>query len=142
MKPLPPDGGQGSSQKYMNGVFLEKPGLLAQALKREEEWSVQVPGYNPTMERTQTPMGILERSLYKLQAEREMGMWAKQFVDPNAPVEDDGNDGNMGRPIEMVRHATAMCGTSTAPILRAMTIAKRSCRKEVTTSCLNFKRPM
>ena len=49
-------------------------------------------------------MGTLERSLYKLRAEREMGNWATQFVDPNAPVEDDGTDGNMGRPIELVDH--------------------------------------
>ena len=104
MRPIPPDGGKGSSQKHMNGIFLEKPGLLSEALKREEEWSTQVPGYNPTMERTRTPMGTLERSLYKLRAEREMGNWATQFVDPNAPVEDDGTDGNMGRPIELVDH--------------------------------------
>ena len=110
MKPIPPDGGQGSSQKYMNGVFLEKPGLLATALKREVEWSNQVPGYNPTMERTQTPMGTLERSLYKLQAEREMEKWANQFVDPNAPPEDDGTDGNMGRPIELVDHGDSIAG--------------------------------
>lgn len=104
MQPIPPDGGKGSSQKYMNGIFLEKPGILAEALKREEEWSTQVPGYSGTMERTRTPMGTLERSLYKLRAEREMGQWANQFVDPNAPVEDDGTDGNMGRPIELVDH--------------------------------------
>ena len=110
MKPVPPDGGQGSSQKYMNGIFLEKPGLLAEALKREEEWSTQVPGYSGTMERTRTPMGTLERSLYKLQAEREMEQWANQFVDPNAPAEDDGTDGNMGRPIEMVDHGASIAG--------------------------------
>ena len=104
MRPLPPDGSQGSSQKYMSGIFLEKPGLLAEALKREEQWCAMVPGYNPTMQRTQTPMGTLERSLYKLQSEREMAKWATQFIDPNAPVEDDGNDGNMGRPIEMMEH--------------------------------------
>jgi hypothetical protein len=93
---------QTGSQKHMNGLFLEKPGLLADALKREEEWSRQVPGYKQTFERNRTPMGSLERSLYKLQAEREMGSWASQFVDPNAPREDDGTDGNMGRPIQMV----------------------------------------
>jgi hypothetical protein len=35
-------------------------------------------------------MGSLERSLFKLQAERELGQWAGQFVDPNASLEDDG----------------------------------------------------
>lgn len=110
-------GSQGSSQKHMNGVFLEKPGLLAEALKREEEWSQEVPGYNPTMERTKTPMSVLERSLYKLQAEREMGKWANQFVDPNATMEDDGTDGNMGRPIEMVDHEKSIAELKYRPQL-------------------------
>ena len=55
-------------------------------------------------------MGTLERSLYKLQAEREMEQWANQFVDPNAPMEDDGTDGNMGRPIQMIDHGESIAG--------------------------------
>jgi 2,3-bisphosphoglycerate-dependent phosphoglycerate mutase len=47
-------------------------------------------------------MTSLERSLFKLQAERELGVWAGQFIDPNAAVEDDGNDGNAGKPMQMV----------------------------------------
>jgi hypothetical protein len=38
------------------------------------------------------PMTALERSLYKLEAERELGKWASEFMD-------DGNDGNFGKPI-------------------------------------------
>lgn len=103
LKPIPPSGDQQTaSQKHMNGLFLEKPGLLKEALKREKEWSVQVPGYSQTLERNKNPMPPLERSLYKLIAEREMEEWAGQFYDPNAEMEDDGNDGNMGRPIQLV----------------------------------------
>ena len=77
------------------GLFLEKPGLLREALLREAEWADQVPGYSSTLTRTKTPMSSLERSLYKLQAERELGEWAGQFIDPSKMADDDGNDGNM-----------------------------------------------
>jgi len=36
----------------------------------------------------------LERSLYKLNAVRELGEWASEFIDLDADVGDDGNDGN------------------------------------------------
>jgi 2,3-bisphosphoglycerate-dependent phosphoglycerate mutase len=100
LKPIPPSGDrQTTSQVHMNGLFLEKPGLLKEALKREFEWRKQVPGYQPTMELTKTPMSALERSLYKLRASRELGEWAGQFFDATVAEEDDGNDGNFGRPI-------------------------------------------
>lgn len=89
------------SQVHMNGRFLEKPGLLKEALKREDEWSSKVPGYTGTMSRHKTPMTGLERSLYKLAAVRELGEWAKEFIDVAAIPEDDGSDGNMGRPIRL-----------------------------------------
>jgi hypothetical protein len=85
----------------MNGLFLEKPGVLREALKREDEWRQMLPGYDSTMSRHKTPMTSLERSLYKLAAERELGEWAKEFIDANAVPEDDGSDGNMGRPIKL-----------------------------------------
>lgn len=88
------------SQVHMNGKFLEKPGLLKEALKREAEWSQSVPGYEGTMSRHKRPMTGLERSLYKLEAERELGKWASEFIDWNA-LEDDGNDGNFGKPIAL-----------------------------------------
>lgn len=88
-------------QVHMNGLFLEKPGLLKEALKREGEWSQAVPGYGSTMSRHKTPMTSLERSLYKLEAVRELGSWASEFIDWNATPEDDGSDGNMGRPIQL-----------------------------------------
>jgi hypothetical protein len=90
------------SQVHMNGLFLEKPGLLNEALKREEEWARAVPGYDSTMTRHKRPMTTLERSLYKLNAVRELGEWAKDFVDPDKDLEDDGSDGNMGKPMQLV----------------------------------------
>jgi len=87
-------GPKGVQQVHMKGLFLEKPGLLKESLKREAEWCDTVPGYNYTMGRHQRPMAPLERALYKLEAERELGDWAGQFVDPAAvEQEDDGNDG-------------------------------------------------
>eukprot|EP00339_Tiarina_fusa_P008717 CAMPEP_0117081632 /NCGR_PEP_ID=MMETSP0472-20121206/57510_1 /TAXON_ID=693140 ORGANISM="Tiarina fusus, Strain LIS" /NCGR_SAMPLE_ID=MMETSP0472 /ASSEMBLY_ACC=CAM_ASM_000603 /LENGTH=851 /DNA_ID=CAMNT_0004809591 /DNA_START=87 /DNA_END=2643 /DNA_ORIENTATION=+ len=97
---LPPPKDAGAvSQVHMNGLFLEKPGLLKEALKREDEWAKAVPGYDSTMSRHKTPMTSLERSLYKLNATRELGEWAREFIDLDAPVEDDGNDGNFGKPM-------------------------------------------
>ena len=92
---------QTAAQVHMNGLFLEKPGLLKEALKREEEWVKKVPGYTQSMGRAPTSMSPLERSLFKLRAEREMGEWAGQFFDPSKQ-EDDGSDGNNGKPIQLV----------------------------------------
>jgi 2,3-bisphosphoglycerate-dependent phosphoglycerate mutase len=102
LKPCSPTKEENSvSQVYMNGQFLEKPGLLKEALKREDEWRLNVPGYDSTMGRHPRPMTNLERSLYKLNAERELEEWASEFIDLNAVSEDDGNDGNFGRPIAL-----------------------------------------
>jgi len=82
------------SQVHMKGMFLEKPGLLKEALNLEDDWREQVPGYDATMSRHSRPMTTLERSLYKLNALRELGEWAEEFIDLDAVEEDDGNDGN------------------------------------------------
>jgi len=81
------------SQLHMKGKFLEKPGLLKEALKLEANWKTRVPGYDPIMQRQIRPMTGLERSLYKLNAVRELGDWADEFIDLETE-EDDGNDGN------------------------------------------------
>ena len=101
MKPLAPPKG-GARQIHSNGLFLEKPGLLKEALARESEWREKVPGYNSTMSRQKSPMAALEASLFKLEAERELGKWAGQFADPRKMYEDDGTDGNQGKPIALV----------------------------------------
>jgi 2,3-bisphosphoglycerate-dependent phosphoglycerate mutase len=100
MNSIPPTKEENSvSQVHMNGLFLEKPGLLKEALKREDEWARAVPGYDSTMSRHKRPMSNLERSLYKLEAVRELGSWASEFINLDTELEDDGNDGNFGRPM-------------------------------------------
>ena len=86
----------------MKGLFLEKPGLLIEALKQEEKWQKLVPGYNATFSKDEAPLSSLEVSLNKLNVYRELEKFADQFIDPNAVVEDDGSDGNMGKPIQYV----------------------------------------
>ena len=73
----------------MKGLFLEKPGLLRDALRREQEWKDSVPGLNATSEQmgqggsitaailqrpanipTYTTVSKLERSLIKLEEVR------------------------------------------------------------------------
>jgi 2,3-bisphosphoglycerate-dependent phosphoglycerate mutase len=98
------------SQKHMSGVFLEKPGLLKKAMQREQEWCDNVPGFTRTMTRVNTPMTPLERSLFKLQAIGELGEWATQFFDPSEQEEDDGSDGNMGKPIQLLEDAAWAAG--------------------------------
>ena len=56
-------------------------------------FKTRVPGYDPIMQRQIRPMTGLERSLYKLNAVRELGDWADEFIDLETE-EDDGNDGN------------------------------------------------
>jgi hypothetical protein len=88
------------TQRHMKGVFLEKPGLLKEALKLEQEWSSRVPGYDSAMGKEKNPTSPLERSLNKLKAERELGQLAGQFKNHNVIEDDDGTDGNQGRPIQ------------------------------------------
>lgn len=54
------------SQPLIRGVFLEKPGLLQAALKREDEWRQTLPDYNATMTRAKTPMTAVENALTKV----------------------------------------------------------------------------
>jgi 2,3-bisphosphoglycerate-dependent phosphoglycerate mutase len=99
MNPVNPKGDKYLSQKHMSGVFLEKPGILNAALKKEKEWCANVPGYNTTMTRSNNGLTSLERSLTKLNAEKELREWAAQTIDLNDLEEDDGSDGNGGKPI-------------------------------------------
>ena len=41
MTPVKPD--EGLAQKHMTGIFMEKPGTLKEAIKREKEWLENVP---------------------------------------------------------------------------------------------------
>ena len=99
MNPVKPTGNKYLSQKHMSGIFLEKPGILNAALKKELEWCETVPGYNITMARSNTGMTSLERSLTKLNAEKELREWVAKTIDLNDIEDDDGSDGNQGKPI-------------------------------------------
>jgi 2,3-bisphosphoglycerate-dependent phosphoglycerate mutase len=123
MKSIPPSGDpQTASQRHMKGLFLEKPGLLKEALLREEQWKQQVPGYDTAViSRDSAPLSSLELSLSKLRAYRELGEWAEQFVDPDAEVEDDGNDGNMGRPIQLVPQPQVNTGDNSSEVKKRTT---------------------
>ena len=96
LNPIPPSSDQKTvTQVHMKGIFLEKPGLLKQAIKREQEWCANVPDYKKVMSRKNSAMTPLERSLTKLEAEREVQKWADQFVEKSAEEEDDGTDGKL-----------------------------------------------
>ena len=93
LKPIPQVAiGKSANQMHMTGIFLEKPGKLKVALKREREWCALEPNYNSTMVRNKRPMTALERSLYKLQAETELSQWASAET-LEEEEEDDGTDG-------------------------------------------------
>ena len=74
MNPLPPAKGK-MSQAHTSGIFLEKPGLLKEALKRNKEWDNTVPGsFGETVEVTgEKRVGTLEEALLKLKEEKEAG---------------------------------------------------------------------
>ena len=102
MKPLPPAEGK-ISQAHTSGIFLEKPGLLKEALKRREEWESVVPGsFGQTVEVDR--VSTLEDSLLKLKEEQTATGSADvaSMVNPN----DDGQlivtstNGDPGTPIE------------------------------------------
>lgn len=95
LKPIPPTPDETTvAQVHMQGVFLEKPGLLKQAIKREVEWCATVPDYDKVMSRARSSMTPLERSLSKLEAQRQVQQYAMGFTD-EAEEEDDGTDGKL-----------------------------------------------
>lgn len=90
MNPLPPiDEDSSSVQKHTSGVFLEKPGLLEEALKRQAEWQSFVPGtngYNLTGKVKR--MTNMEESLLLLKKEQEVDADDTH----QAQSEDDGSE--------------------------------------------------
>jgi len=97
LNPIPPTSDQKTvTQVHMKGVFLERPGLLKEAIKREVEWCSNVPDYEKVMARSNAgSMTPLQRSLSKLEAEREVQDWASQFIKADDNEEDDGTDGKL-----------------------------------------------
>lgn len=89
MKPLPPPEGK-ISQAHTSGIFLEKPGLLKEALERQEVYNSIVPGsfVGQNIEKADRT-STLEKALLKLkedQATGKMGRANGDVVNPN----DDG----------------------------------------------------
>ncbi|KAL9186189.1 hypothetical protein ACHAXT_005427 [Thalassiosira profunda] len=95
LNPIPPSSDQQTvAQVHMKGLFLEKPGLLKQAIKREVEWCAKVPGYEWIMSRSSNAaLTPLQKSLSKLEAQREVQEYAAQFQTDEE--EDDGTDGKL-----------------------------------------------
>ena len=85
MKPVPPEGKL--SQAHTSGIFLEKPGLLKEALKKTEEWNDVVPGSFGQKVKANR-VSTLEKALLKLKEDKAMstGQGGGVVVDPN----DDG----------------------------------------------------
>lgn len=60
-------------QKFTSGVFLEKPGLLKEALKRQEDWRKFVPGADDEeLEPYVKRMTSMEQSLLALKGEKQV----------------------------------------------------------------------
>jgi len=96
MKPVAPATGK-ISQAHTSGVFLEKPGLLKEALKRRKRWEAIVPGTADNDDKeteqplTRNRVSTLEQSLLKLKEEQHVA--ATQGS--NAMVIDPNDDGQL-----------------------------------------------
>lgn len=76
MQPIPPEDAE-LAQKHTSGVFLEKPGLLKEALQRQAEWQASVPGAEGIeLASNVKRMTTVEESLMLLKKEQEMEEWA------------------------------------------------------------------
>ena len=89
MKPLPPEKGK-ISQAHTSGVFLEKPGLLKEALRRNQDIREVVPGSYGQVVSTEelTRSTTLEKALLKLKEEQAA---TKEGFTMEVNPNDDGN---------------------------------------------------
>uniref|UniRef100_A0A7S0AFH5 phosphoglycerate mutase (2,3-diphosphoglycerate-dependent) n=1 Tax=Minutocellus polymorphus TaxID=265543 RepID=A0A7S0AFH5_9STRA len=98
MNPIKP-GEDSLTQVHASGTFLEKPGLLKKALKRQEDWAKLVPGFDTSEVDTGAKrVTTLENSLLKLRNEQTV----EAMVEESAASESDdgseefnGTDGNL-----------------------------------------------
>mmetsp|Transcript_42727 Transcript_42727/g.100322 ORF Transcript_42727/g.100322 Transcript_42727/m.100322 type:complete len:608 (+) Transcript_42727:639-2462(+) len=97
MRPLKPE--DDTCQLHTNGAFMERPGLLAAALRREDEWKVLDPAFAKAMtDRAdkRREMSNVEWSLAKLEAERAAAAAAWTGGEGEGEgvemYEDDGSD--------------------------------------------------
>lgn len=97
MNPIEP-GEDSLTQVHASGTFLEKPGLLKKALKRQEDWAKLVPGFDTSdVDTGAKRVTTLENSLLKLRNE----LTVEAMVDDADSDSDDGaeefngTDGNL-----------------------------------------------
>lgn len=97
MNPIKP-GEDSLTQVHASGTFLEKPGLLKKALKRQEDWAKLVPGFDTSdVDTGARRVTTLENSLLKLRNE----LTVEAMVDEADSDSDDGaeefngTDGNL-----------------------------------------------
>lgn len=113
MNPIKP-GKDSLTQVLASGTFLEKPGLLKKALKRQEDWAKLVPGFDSSEVDTGAKrVTTLEKSLLKLRNEQTV----EAMVEESAASESDGDaeefdgtDGNLKLVVNEEK-ATAMLST-------------------------------
>ena len=103
MNPLPPREEGVLVQEDTSGVFLEKTGLLKEALIRQTQWQTSVPGTDGVeLARKVKRMTTMEESLLLLKREQEMERWAAANVTANdkekvemyekVEMDDDGSE--------------------------------------------------
>ena len=83
--------GKEAQQEGLKAVFLDKPGILAEALKRQEDLNRPVPDFEKPSLSGSRAISSLEIALIKLQAERELTgeLWADDFGELNPETEFD-----------------------------------------------------
>ena len=104
----PPEGSL--TQAHTSGIFLEKPGLLKEALKRQEDWENLVEFESVDIDLHTKRVTTLEKALIKLREEQAVENFAAEFVDSESTV-DDGTDGHMS--VKVVNGSPAVASVST-----------------------------
>ena len=100
----PPEGSL--MQVHCNGKFLEKPGLLQEALKRQTEWKSKVPGFESVKENKKRTTNV-EDSLILLKEEQAAEQWAE-----NSIIDTEDNDINGLRGVKLVTSSSSTKDTA------------------------------
>lgn len=73
MKPIKSDNTKNTNvQTHMNGIFLEKPGLLEKAMKDQSDLMMSIRGYNRTTEKTGGRLTTLEAVVSNMKMEASL----------------------------------------------------------------------
>ena len=109
MQPVRPNADSSTSfQDHINGMFLEKPGLLKKALDLEYELKKKVKGYDEAMTRSSTVISNIERSMAKLEAERAI----EDLADINGSSVDTEEQDRLKDLVIPSFYTNGMCGIS------------------------------